>query len=319
MADLAAAGPIHMTSGQIGPNRLTLALLAGVVAAGGVIANDLTGGGASSRFEQADIAPFGVEGDGAGGVGVPGVPTAMEGADRAAQAVVSPSSPSAPGGGQGFETDLLLDMGPELRSAFDTVLRGKSLLDGEKPQDMDGELLREKASAEIGYALRATPEASHDDGSDHVSVNGGAPWVITGKPDVLSGDRLRINDILIDLHGIRSPESEDICRNAGGVRYDCAAWSQEALSAAISSRNVSCDVVGSPDPTNPMAGWCHLHMAGQPAIDIAGWMISAGAALVTEDGQDNYEGLQKKARAERRGLWSGSLGLPDEAKPGQPR
>lgn len=301
MADHRSSGPVGA-----GPNLLTFALLAGVLGAGGLILQDAVSRG-SSRPGMLD--PSFERQGGISQAPIQQAPVKNGKDHRADPAGEIPSS--AP--------DALLDMSPELKSAFDVVLRGKTLLDGERPEDADSEKIREKASRELGYALHATPLEDVSQNPGGADLSGSAPWVITGKPEALDGASLRLNDLTIHLHGIRAPDDEDMCRNAGGQSYDCAAWSTEVLSAAIGGRNVSCDLVGSPDAGGAIQGWCHLHLAGRSAIDLAGWMVSAGAALATEDGLESYQDIQTQAQDERNGIWSGSLGLSEEPQSGEPR
>lgn len=301
MADLAETG-----RDDLAPNRLTFVLLAGVLAASGLIYHDL-----AWRDRIMTPAEFGLN-----------TPLTRSVAE-------SEKHQDSPEPVQNAMTELavpaeippadaaLIDMSPELKGAFDTVLRGKSLLEGEKPQDLDGEKLLEKASSDIGYALRVTPSDTVEE-----EVPGGAagtPLAIAGNAIALSGDTLRLNDLSLRLQGIRSPGDEDQCRNAGGSAYDCAAWAKESLTAALGAREISCEIAGTPSALAAVPATCHLHIPGRPAMDLSGWMVSSGAALVMEDGVERYGELQEEARANQRGLWSGSLGQPDEAPAGQER
>jgi len=301
MADLAEAG-----RDDVMPNRLTFALLAGILAASGLIYHDLAWRDMAAAPGRAGVAA------------IPANPLPNPGNNRSGQEAV-PSSTTEPAGPAGLAPAdaALIAMSPELKGAFDTVLRGKSLLQGQKPQDLEGEKLLEMASSDIGYALRKSPSETVDD--ELPGGSSGAPLVITGRAIALTGDTLRLNDISLRLQGIRSPADEDQCRNAGGVAYDCAAWAKDSLSAALGPREVSCKIEGSPSAAYAVPAACHLHIQGRPAMDLAGWMVSSGAALVTDAGGELYGDLQSEARDNRRGLWSGSLGQPDEVPAGQQR
>ena len=62
---------------------------------------------------------------------------------------------------------------------------------------------------------------------------------ITGKPDIIDGDTIRIADQHIRLHGIDAPEAQQTCRDQHG-QWDCGLEATNALKFLIAGNCVTC-------------------------------------------------------------------------------
>ena len=57
---------------------------------------------------------------------------------------------------------------------------------------------------------------------------------ITGKPRIVDGDTIHINQTKIRLHGIDAPEMKQTCRTSEGKEQMCGVLAKQALERALS-------------------------------------------------------------------------------------
>ena len=63
---------------------------------------------------------------------------------------------------------------------------------------------------------------------------------ITGKPRVVDGDTIHINQTKIRLHGIDAPEMKQTCRTSEGKEQLCGQLAKQALKRLVRGQDVTC-------------------------------------------------------------------------------
>ena len=63
---------------------------------------------------------------------------------------------------------------------------------------------------------------------------------ITGKPRVVDGDTIHINQTKIRLHGIDAPEMKHTCRTRKGKEKVCGVLAKQALERLVRGQDVTC-------------------------------------------------------------------------------
>ncbi|WP_161781973.1 thermonuclease family protein [Nitratireductor basaltis] len=122
----------------------------------------------------------------------------------------------------------------------------------------------------------------------------GIPRVADGDSLVLGGERLR-------LKGVDAPEIGQGCE-MGGQTYDCGRKARQALQKLVGSAALACK------------GWERdrydrlLVRCTADGRDINAQLVEAGWAVAYGD----YEREERRARAERRGIWAGEFDEPSE-------
>jgi endonuclease YncB( thermonuclease family) len=128
---------------------------------------------------------------------------------------------------------------------------------------------------------------------------------LSGKPDVVDADTIKIGDIPVRLFGIDAPETGQTCER-DGKGYQCGKRAIEALASLIGGRQVSCKVVGRDDFKRAL-GICFV---GE--IELNAEMVSDGWALAMVKYSDRYIQQQSVAEKTKVGLWAGSFAKPWE-------
>ena len=63
---------------------------------------------------------------------------------------------------------------------------------------------------------------------------------VTGKPRVVDGDTIQINQTKIRLHGIDAPEMKQTCRTSKGKEQMCGVLAKQALEKLVRGQDVTC-------------------------------------------------------------------------------
>ena len=63
---------------------------------------------------------------------------------------------------------------------------------------------------------------------------------VTGKPRVVDGDTIQINQTKIRLHGIDAPEMKQTCRTSKGREQMCGVLAKQALEKLVRGQDVTC-------------------------------------------------------------------------------
>jgi len=130
----------------------------------------------------------------------------------------------------------------------------------------------------------------------------------TGLAVAIDGDSLRIGAEQIRLRGIDAPEKDQTCRR-GGEPWTCGEAAWRALRALLSRGLVTC-VGAEHDRYGRLLAVCRV--LGR---DINAEMVSGGLAVSYGD----YAAQEREARADARGLWSGSFDRPQDWRRLHPR
>ncbi|MFT3730965.1 MAG: thermonuclease family protein [Hyphomicrobium sp.] len=125
------------------------------------------------------------------------------------------------------------------------------------------------------------------------------PPSITGRADPIDGDSLWVGDDEVRLKGIDAPEWKQDCRR-DGLSWRCGMAARETLVGLIGSNDVTC-AISERDVYGRMLGRC---TAGDRNLNAE--MVASGMAVA----YGSYWNEQGKARAARKGLWSGEFEEP---------
>lgn len=128
-----------------------------------------------------------------------------------------------------------------------------------------------------------------------LAVDRGSDAVL-GHATALRGDVVAIGGMRYRLAGIAAPAPEMFCRR-NDLDYRCGAEARDVLAALIADNPVRCV------PGDTRRGGITVARCFVDGRDLAGAMVLAGHALAGE----TYRNEEVEARAEKRGLWSGSF------------
>jgi cytochrome c-type biogenesis protein CcmE len=128
-----------------------------------------------------------------------------------------------------------------------------------------------------------------------LAVDRGGEAVI-GHATAIRGDVVSLEGTRYRLAGIAAPLPETFCRR-DGLDYRCGAQARDALTALIDDQPVRC-VPGDTRRGGIIVARCFVN-----GRDLAAAMVLAGHALTGEA----YRNEEIEAKAEERGLWSGSF------------
>jgi len=126
---------------------------------------------------------------------------------------------------------------------------------------------------------------------------------LTGQASVTDGDSLVVAGERIRLHGIDAPELKQRC-DESGRNWACGAWTAQTLTDIVGKGVLACIAVEQ-DRYGRSVARCSV--SGR---DVGAKMVRAGAAMAYVKYSSDYIGLEKEAKAEARGLWSGAVTAP---------
>jgi endonuclease YncB( thermonuclease family) len=121
---------------------------------------------------------------------------------------------------------------------------------------------------------------------------------IKGRPQVLSGDTLRVGRETVRLHGIDAPEEDQYCENEYGRPFECGIQALDALSELIGRSSITC-VGDRRDEEGRLLAVCY---AGD--MNLNSRMVRTGWAVARPDEQPDFAPLERLARGERAGIWA---------------
>lgn len=133
--------------------------------------------------------------------------------------------------------------------------------------------------------------------------------LIEGVATVQDGDGLLLvepsgNEVTIRLFGIDAPESAQTCKRRDGSVYRCGRIATAFLEQWVSGYPVSCRVEDR-DHHKRLVSTCSI--AG---MDIGEEIIGQGYARAYVKYSRRYEDIEKAAKRDARGFWSGSWDAP---------
>ncbi len=65
--------------------------------------------------------------------------------------------------------------------------------------------------------------------------------LLSGMPEVVDGDGLKLGAAVVRLHGIDAPEFAQSCRSSTGENWACGAAASKALAALVAGGRVACE------------------------------------------------------------------------------
>lgn len=137
------------------------------------------------------------------------------------------------------------------------------------------------------------------------------PKFLTGIPEVVDGDTVKIDGESIRLEGIDAPEKRQNCRDSEGETYPCGVVATEALAAEIGSDEVTCENEGR-GYYGRIIGTCYMG-----SLDLNAWMVEQGHAVVNPRYDKRYLPEEEEAREAKRGVWQGEFVPPWEWRRGK--
>lgn len=126
---------------------------------------------------------------------------------------------------------------------------------------------------------------------------------LSGKPQTVDGDTIKIDGQRIRLHGIDAPERNQPCTLAE-VRFDCGQLSTDALRRIINLRTVRC-VTSKRDRYKRWIGKCFVG-----TLDLQSELTRQGWAFAYRKYSTDYASAEVAARGAKLGLWQYELMKP---------
>jgi len=140
---------------------------------------------------------------------------------------------------------------------------------------------------------------------------GALPERVSGRPDVIDGDSLRVSGVRIRLVGIDAPEGRQMCER-DGVRQRCGDQARDHLRQLIKRAGgaVSCQITRADQHGRGLASCT----AGDVALNER--MVRDGFAVAFGR---RHRDLERQAQSANRGLWAGTFQRPSEWRDQNPR
>src|SRR5262249_45477926 len=127
---------------------------------------------------------------------------------------------------------------------------------------------------------------------------------LSGVSRVVDGDTLVIGETKVRIEGIDAPETDQICLNASGVRWNCGIEARDRLAAHIGGQKVICAPNGI-DAYGRTLATCRLN-----GENLSAWLVREGWALAYVKYSSAYRDFEEEARMHKRGLWQGAFIAP---------
>lgn len=129
---------------------------------------------------------------------------------------------------------------------------------------------------------------------------------LEGRGLALTGDTLRVAKTTIALAGIEAPLPGQTCQTARSRSWRCDRAARSALVRLLDDGTARCEFSGSDDNGRKLAT-CHV---GDK--DIAAELVRSGHVFATSGYFSSYSSLEDEARAEKRGIWTGTAERPQD-------
>lgn len=131
---------------------------------------------------------------------------------------------------------------------------------------------------------------------------------LTGRPEIVDGDSLRLSGRNLRLAGLDAPELSQECERQGRT-YPCGREARRALASLVGGADISCNVKGT-DRYHRALATCL-----RDGRDIGAELVASGHALA----YGNYTTQEAKARSSRLGVWNGTIERPEDWRRRHPR
>ena len=140
---------------------------------------------------------------------------------------------------------------------------------------------------------------------------------IYGKPKIIDGDTVHINNKRIRLEGIDSPEIKQQCKKPFlkissligfqfSKRYSCGVISKKKLINKIDNSKIRC-ISSSKDRYQRYLATCY-----KEKINLNKWMVRNGFAVAYKRYSKDYVRDEEFAKENKLGLWEGSFTMPEK-------
>lgn len=139
------------------------------------------------------------------------------------------------------------------------------------------------------------------------SAHAGASQPLYGLARAGDGDSLEINGTRIRLFGIDAPEFDQTCMR-NGTQWACGAAAADELSKLVTGREIRCASTGL-DQYQRVVARCTVG-----ATDVNAVMVERGYAVAFRKYSNEYVAAEGRAKAAKRGLWSGTFTMPSDVR-----
>ena len=137
---------------------------------------------------------------------------------------------------------------------------------------------------------------------------------IRGKPEIIDGDTIKINNHKIRLYGIDAPEKKQTCKKKYLTfsifnfqkSYECGKESTVMLKKKIKNKIINCKIKNK-DRYNRFIGICFIDK-----IDINKWLVRNGHAVAYQKYSKRYVFDEQYASENRLGIWRGTFTRPEK-------
>ena len=133
---------------------------------------------------------------------------------------------------------------------------------------------------------------------------------ITGKPRIIDGDTIHINQTKIRLHGIDAPEMKQTCRTSKGKEQMCGVLAKQALERLVKGQDVTCKG-DTRDRYKRLIAVCYVG-----SLNINEQMVVDGWVMAYRKYSKDYVMAEEFAKSRREGLWGGTFEPPLSRGPG---
>ena len=142
------------------------------------------------------------------------------------------------------------------------------------------------------------------------------PVPITGqKLYVVDGDSFVVGTRKLRLDGIDAPELKQNCRDGHGADWPCGRAARAALEKLLLEPGLQCEAEAQDSYARSVA-----ICASSTTPDIAAAQVSDGMAVTHEfNGMRDYGREEDAARMQKRGIWRGTFGRPEDWRAAHPR
>jgi len=133
---------------------------------------------------------------------------------------------------------------------------------------------------------------------------------LTGIALIVDGDTITISGNKIRLHGIDTPEKDQVCRDAG-VIWKCGYEATEALREWTYTKEVRC-VGEDKDKYGRLIAECFVD-----GYNLNARLVSEGWALAYRRYSKKYIPQEDEAKAAKKGMWAGEFVAPWDWRRGE--
>jgi len=128
---------------------------------------------------------------------------------------------------------------------------------------------------------------------------------VSGIARNIDGDSLHVGTHEVRLFGIDAPEYHQTCKR-GGQSWACGAEAASRLAGLVNGKAVSCEPVDTDEYGRSVAR-CRVGN-----LDLNRTMVGWGYAIAYRHYSLDYVSAEESAKANKRGLWSGTFEMPSQ-------